>query len=111
MAIVYVTQVPHRNDPHTKTFTPTVNISPAMEHGRIVVLMPPRASFLTTHELLQQLRAQLATYSIQNGDCLLALGDPIISASAIAILAVKGAFTVLRWDKNLGRYAAAQIVP
>lgn len=109
--IVYVTQVPNRRDRETGALVPAVNISPAAEHGDIKILMPPNASFFATRELVDQLRTGLRNYDFKRGDSIVCLGDPAIIAIAGAILSELGKrFTILRWDKNIGRYVRIEIV-
>lgn len=107
---VFVTQIPVKKDILTSSFVPTVNITPATEFGEIVVMMPPRASFHATKELVDQLESKLRDYSYERGDALIALGDPVVAACSAAILGRKGRFTVLKWDRQLGRYTASRIV-
>lgn len=111
MPKVFVTQIPHKRDQGTDSFVPTVNITPAGEHGEIVVMMPPRASFHATSDLVDQLDGHLRDYDYEAGDSLVALGDPSVIAVACAILGrYKGKFTILKWDKNVGRYFPTTIV-
>lgn len=109
MARVFVTQIPHKRDPDTRAFVPSVNISTASEFGDIVVMMPPRASFFATADLVRQMSEHLKDYDCDAGDCIIAMGDPVVMATAFAILGRKGAFTVLRWDRNLGRYTTVKV--
>lgn len=110
MSKVFITQVPHKRDPDTRAFVPAVNIAPAAEHGELVVMMPPRAPFHATADLVHQLRAHLKDYDYEAGDSLVAMGDPAIIAVACAILGKQsGRFTVLKWDKNVGRYLPAHV--
>lgn len=110
MPKVYITQVPNRRDPATNTFVPTVNIAPAAEHGEPVILMPPRASFYATGDLVKQLREKLEHYDYDSGDSIVAMGDPSVIAVACAILGkLHGKFQVLKWDKNVGRYIPSHV--
>lgn len=110
MAKIYITQVPHKRDRETGALTPTVNINPANEHGELVVMMPPRASFYNIADTIRQLREHLKKYDYLAGDALLALGDPCIIGAAAAILAQsKGPFKMLKWERNLGRYLPVEI--
>jgi hypothetical protein len=110
MPKVYITQVPNRRDPATNTFVPTVNIAPAAEHGEPVILMPPRASFYATGDLVKQLREKLEHYDYEAGDSIVAMGDPSVIAVACAILGkLHGRFQVLKWDKNVGRYIPSHV--
>lgn len=108
--IVYVTQVPNRRDKATGAMTPSVNISPAGEHGEIKILMPPSASFFATADLVSQLRVGLRDYDFDRGDSVIALGDPAVIAVVGALLAQRNkSFGILRWDKNSGRYNRIKI--
>ena len=108
---VYITQVPHRRDKETGAFVPTVNLSPAGEHGNLKIMMPPQAAFFATGDLVKQIREHLQHYSIENGDSIVALGDPAVIAVAFAILGKdKGKFTVLKWDRTSGRYLPSRVV-
>lgn len=110
MAKVYVTQIPHKRDGDTGALVPSVNIMPAAEHGEVIVMMPPRASFFATADLTRQLREHLKNYDYAAGDTLVALGDPSVMAVACGLLgAMFGKFSILRWDRNLGRYIQAHI--
>ncbi|HET8689561.1 MAG TPA: hypothetical protein VFM18_23370 [Methanosarcina sp.] len=107
---VFVTQIPVRRDAATDGFVPTVNISPAAEHGDVIVMMPPRAPFYATDDLVRQLREHLKDYNFERGDSIVPLGDPAIMAAAFALLgSMKGKFTVLKWDRQIGRYVPTQV--
>jgi hypothetical protein len=109
-AIVYVTQIPLRRDKFTGVMTPSVNISPASEHGQIEILMPGQTSFFATGDLVAQLKEGLKDYDYERGDSVVCLGDPAIIAIVGAILSgMSEQFYVLRWDKNLGRYVKIKI--
>lgn len=110
MARVFITQIPHRRDRETGAFVPSVNISPAAEHGELVVMMPPRAAFHATADLVDQLESYLDDYDYEAGDSIVALGDPAIIAVAFAILGKQhGSFVVLKWDRNVGRYIQTHV--
>lgn len=110
MSKVFITQIPHKRDKDTGAFVPSVNISPASEHGELIVMMPPRAAFFATGDLVKQMRDHLKDYNYEAGDSLVALGDPAVIAVACAILgSMYGKFTVLKWDRNVGRYIPSHI--
>ncbi len=68
-------------------------------------MMPPQASFYATNDLLNQIANHLDSYDFEDGDCLVALGDPAVIGAACAYLGKKRSkFSMLRWDKQLGRY-------
>lgn len=109
MSTVYVTHIPHRRDPVTQNFSPAINVSPASEHGEIVVMMPPRASYVETDYLIKRLLYALKDYDFEKGDSLLPLGDPALIASAVYVLAAKGPFNLLRFDKKIGKYTKIRV--
>ncbi len=110
MARVFITQIPHRRDRETGAFVPTVNIAPATEHGDVIVMMPPRAAFHATADLVEQIEKHLTDYDYEAGDSIVAMGDPAIIAVAFAILGRDyESFIVLKWDKNVGRYLPTHV--
>lgn len=105
MAKAYVTQVPNRRDKETGALVPAVNIGPATEHGELITMMPPTANFFATGDLIKQLEHHLKNYSYEDGDVLIAIGDPIIIGVACSFLARRfSKFTVCRWDRQIQRY-------
>lgn len=110
MPKVYVTQVPYRRDNVTGELMPSVNVSPAAEHGEIIIMMPPRVAFHNTIDMVNELKVLLKDYNYRDGDCVIALGDPSVIAATFGILGKRQpAFTVLKWDKNVERYIQARI--
>lgn len=105
MARVFVTQVPNRRDKETGALVPSVNIGPASEFGELIIMMPPTAAFFATADLVDQLKNHLEKYDYDNGDVLVALGDPAVIGTACALLGkMRDRFSMLRWDRQLGRY-------
>lgn len=110
MPKVFVTQIPNRRDKETGALVPSINIGPAAEHGDVVVMMPAQASFFATGDLIEQIGNHLCAYNYEDGDAVVALGDPSVIAAAFAYLGAKfGRFTVLKWDRQLGKYLKASI--
>lgn len=108
MAKVFVTQVPQRRV--SDVFVPKVDLSPAYEHGEVVVMVPPSQPFFATQDLVRDLRQHLTRYDYYEGDCLMALGDPAIIAVAAALLGqMKGRFCLLKWDRELRKYLKTTI--
>lgn len=109
--IVFVTQVPHRKDIESGAFTPSINISPAYEHGDVLVMMPPRTAFHSSDVLSKQIKTILEQYDFDAGDSIVAMGDPMITAVALSLMGkMFKKFTILKWDKNLGRYVTSRII-
>ena len=110
MPKVFITQVPNRRDKETGALVPAVNIGPAQDHGGVVVMMPPQTSFYATSDLMQQIANHLDTYDFDEGDSVVALGDPTVIGAACAYLGKKRSkFTVLKWDRQLGKYLRSVI--
>lgn len=110
MPKVYITQVPHKRDQSTQAMVPSVNISPAAEHGELVIMMPPSAPFHATNDLVRQLAVHLKNYNYEAGDSLIAMGDPAIIAVACALLGrMHGRFVILKWDRIVSRYLPAHV--
>jgi hypothetical protein len=109
-ATVWVTQVPNRRDQDTGMMVPAHNISPASEHGKIVIMMPADAPFYATADLVTQLRQRLRDYDFARGDSVVCLGDPAIIAVTGALLAEKNTrFAILRWDRLIQKYVRIEI--
>ena len=110
MPKVYVCQVPTKKDNATGSFVPTINIGPAEKHGEVVIMLPSNCSFYATADLVVQLKKKLEDYSFEEGDCLLATGDPSIIAAASAILGKQhGRMILLKWDRFEHTYVQSRI--
>lgn len=107
---VYVTQIPNRKDKATGAIIPAVDISAAVEHGEVVIMLPPKANFFATADLIKQLREFLNEYDYENGDSLLFIGDPaIIVAAAMLLGKMYGHAIILKWDRHVMRYVPSHI--
>lgn len=107
-AIVYVTQIPARLE--GGMWTPTIDLTPASEHGQVKVLLPSGLNFHAAHPVITQLREGMADYNPHN-DFLLPLGDPLVMAAAAALLGrAHGRFTMLKWDRFTRTYHPYEVV-
>jgi len=108
---VFITQVPSRRDHNSNMWLPTVNISPAEEHGEVVQLLPPGAQFFAASETTRLIKQRLHELDYQQGDFLLPMGNPIIMAVASAVAARRsnGCLKILVWDKHQSRYIAYEL--
>jgi len=95
---VYVTQEPR------KIRGKAIDLTPAMEFGEIVYLLPKDVNVLDAGFATQQISRRLPSFN--KGDYLLALGDPVAIAIAAALASKLsgGTFTVLKWDRQEERY-------
>lgn len=103
MPTVFVSQLPHKKDPITGIYVPGYNIDPATAHGAIRILVPPKAPYTDSDQLMPQL-AKTFDYNFQKGDSLLLLGDPVVTAMIVLMAGKKGPVRILRWDRNIGAY-------
>lgn len=111
MPTVYVPQIPRRRDSATNMFVPTVNIAPAEEHGKVFNMLPSDISFYATADLVAQLKPILKEYSYENGDSIIAIGDPSIMAVVFGMVgALNGKFYILKWDRMTSRYVKIKVV-
>ena len=108
---VFVTTVPSRKDPMTHQWMPTVNISPAEEHGEVVQILPPGSQFFAASEVTRLIKQRLHELDYQQGDFLLPMGSPVIMAVASAVAARRsnGCLKVLVWDKQSARYVPYEL--
>lgn len=109
---VFVSQIPNRRDHLTGTLTPSINITPAEEHGELVIMMPPQASFHATFDMIRQLRDHLQHYNFEAGDSVVCTGDPsIIFAVGWVLREFNQKARILKWDRNVGRYFPSEFKP
>ena len=109
---VYLTMLPQRKMQNGERYeyVPMFNITPAREFGEIVELFPFKANYLDGRAAARACREKLKNYNYAAGDAVLLLGDTVIMACVIAVLAADhGRFHVLKWDRNLGRYVRISI--
>jgi hypothetical protein len=109
---VYLTMLPQRKVQNGERYeyVPMFNITPAREFGEIVELFPFKANYLDGRAAARTCREKLKNYNYAAGDAVLLLGDTVIMACVIAVLAADhGRFHVLKWDRNLGRYVRIAI--
>lgn len=108
MPKVFIPQMPARFDRDSKLWIPTINTSPAEEHGEIVELTPPAAGRLHTAPLVAAVRDGLRGATRE--DWLLAAGNPtIMAAAAIFFARQTGALRMLVWDRITRRYNPVEI--
>lgn len=100
---VYVTQIPARLE--GGAWVPTVDISPAAEHGDVKILLPSGMNFHASSSVVKQLREGLRPFR-DDVDFLLPLGDPLVMVLASALLGKRwGSFQMLKWDRFTRTYA------
>jgi hypothetical protein len=103
--------MPRRRDKETQMFVPTVDITPAMEHGEIVNLLPSEVSFYAVGDMAEQLRPRLKHYNYEDGDSIVSIGDPAIMAVVFGMVGnMHGKFYLLKWDRTTSRYNKMRIV-
>jgi hypothetical protein len=105
---VFVTQLPTRYE--GGAWVPTVDITPAREHGEVLYMIPPGFNLPDASLAMQQVQERLKDFTPK--DYLLPMGDPIVMAAAAAVLGARRApFKVLKWDRPARRYMVYVIIP
>ena len=102
---IFVTQLPARRE--NNQWVPIVDITPAKEFGDIVVMLPSGINYPDTNSVKEQLIPQLEEFGEE--DFLLPLGDPLVMTVATALVARKGFFKILRWDRQSRRYFSFEV--
>lgn len=101
MPRVFITQLPSRME--GGGWVPTVDVTPAKEHGDLLFMIPPGMNQPTGQGTIEQLRSKLRDFGAE--DFLLPMGDPILMVAASAMLGARGEmFKVLKWDRQTRRY-------
>lgn len=107
---VFVTQIPNRRDRVTQAMVPVFNVDPASEHGEIEIIMPAGSSIFNTEEMVKHMRNKLSQYNYVRGDSVICAGDPVIIATAGAILSdMTRDYRLLRWEKLVKRYVPVEV--
>lgn len=112
MNSVFIPHVPTRYEPLKGGRVPTIDLNPAAEHGTLVLLADLECGGPVTQELLpkalEQIHDKLSQMTCD--DYIVAVGDPILVAAAIAYAADQhGKVKVLRWDRHSKRYVALEV--
>lgn len=103
---VYVVQNPSFKDPSTGDWVSKYDVSSAKQHGEVVELLPPGNLPHDLKPSLKRLKEKLMGFDCDR-DHLLALGDPVAIAAAVAIVThgmTAPRFSVLKWDRRLQKY-------
>lgn len=107
MPAVYVTQEKARKvEGH---WVSEFDITPALEFGKVEILMPPGHSFFSPVPVIRALREKLKDFS--DDDYLLPIGDPSIMVAAAMIAGEKtgGRIKLLKWDRFQQAYIPVQL--
>lgn len=89
---------------------PTHNISPAMQFGEIVILLPHNTQIaFSTVPVVRKLRRKLMDFN--DSDYLLLTGDPVAIGLACAIASFNngGRYTALKWDRREFLYIPVRV--
>jgi hypothetical protein len=107
MPAVYVTQEKARKV--EGQWVSEFDITPALEFGKVEILMPPGYSFFSPVPVIRALRDKLKDFS--DDDYLLPIGDPSIMVAAAMIAGEKngGRVKLLKWDRFQQAYIPVQL--
>jgi hypothetical protein len=110
MSKVYVINEPVRVDPATGGEARVIDLSPALEFGPLVHLLPPGKLPSNLSGTVAALDRGLADYG--DDDYLLLVGDPVAIGVAVAVAANvnEGRVRALRWHGRARRYEVASLM-
>lgn len=90
---------------------PTHDISPALKHGKVIVLLPPGDNNFSTEWVIQKLKDGL--FDFEPDDFLLLTGDPTAIAMAALVatthLGCGDYLKVLKWNRQTRTYLPLSI--
>ena len=104
MSKVFIPQEPVHRDWKTGEITPKFDLTPALQYGEAVVMLPSGNVMLSVQPMVNTMTTHLSKYS--DDDWILCVGDPIAIGLATAIAAKhnRGRFNMLKWDRKLRKY-------
>lgn len=101
MPTVFIPQVPSRLE--GEVWVPTADVTPAREFGELIHIMPMGMNLSDPAVIVERLTRGLEDFSFD--DYLLLLGDPVVIATASAIISARqGNIHLLKWDRRMKRY-------
>lgn len=107
---VFVVQQPATFDRVLKRFIPKYDLSPAQSHGRLITILGPGNIF---KDRMAQASSQIKRVlsSFNEGDSILALGDPVAIAASVMFAAERtgGRVNLLKWDRLTRAYESFPI--
>lgn len=83
---------------------PSMDLTPAAEHGELEVLLPFSQSMLAPVPTVRTLKEKLRNFTDE--DFILPVGDPVLIATVAMVAAQQngGRVKMLKWDKPTHRY-------
>jgi 3-dehydroquinate synthetase len=107
---VFVIHQPAVRDRYTGQMRPQHDLSPALQYGEVVDVLPPGSISQDIKVLKTQIMEKLLSEGCCRDDYLLALGDPVaIVLGAFAMAAFSDRIRVLKWDRRMRRYVVSEI--
>lgn len=88
---------------------PSMDLTPASEHGELCVLMPQSQSMLAPVPTVRTLKEKLRNFT--DNDFILPVGDPVLIATVAMVAAEQngGKVKFLKWDKKTKTYFVIQV--
>jgi len=103
---VFIPSLPTRYDAVTQTRVPSLDLNPASQYGELVNMIEGP----TTHDHLASGITQIRTVSVMPDDLIMAVGDLVLAAAAIAhACRENGSAKILRWDKLRHGYDIVEV--
>lgn len=108
MSKVYVPSIPTKYDSATDSRIPSINLNPAAKYGQIISCLPMDCDAAIPDQLAI---IQEKISEIGPDDFIVAVGDPIAIAAAIAYSNdMIGMANVLRWDRIQKNYVNIEVI-
>jgi len=108
---VFVVQRPAFYDKTKREFVDKYDLSPAAKHGELTFILGPGNVFREDlPRAVVIMRQTLESYDPE-GDCLLAVGDPVAIAMAALVAGERagGRVRLLKWDRLSGEYESYEV--
>jgi len=110
MSKVFVIHQPAVRDRFTGNMRPQHDLSPALQFGEIVDVLPPGSISQDVNVIKQQIVEKLLDEGCDRDDYLLAIGDPVaIVVGAFAMAAFSDRIRLLKWDRRMRGYVVSEI--
>lgn len=106
MPRVFIPSVPTRFDAVTQTRIPSMDLNPAADYGELVVMSEAGEEMESAIDRVYSL-----SQNVGKDDFLLAVGDIVLIAAAIAYISDNlGSARILRWDKHERKYHMVEVM-
>jgi hypothetical protein len=107
---VFVIHQPVVRDRASGRYRPQHDLSPALQFGEVVDVLPPGSISQDVGALRKQIEDRLTEEDCSSDDYLLAIGDPVaIVLGALVMSRLVDRIQLLKWDRRMRRYVPSLI--